>query len=137
MKAPTSTASATRHTTTSSRQPASGSQTGEFLLYTASDVRTLNNIFYAYGNSSPLYDFDTCSGCYADYNVYYGTVANHWPNGQGTNDAHSVTTLNPNYVEVSSDAFNDNLQIQSPYTNILNAGTGWLAIPTDINGKAA
>jgi hypothetical protein len=120
---------------TPSDQPASGSQTGELLLYTASDVRALSNIFYAYGNSSPLYDFDTCPNCYADYNVYYGTVANHWPNGQGSNDAHSKIA-DPHYVEVSTtDAFNDNLQIQSPYTSILNAGTGWLAIPTDINGK--
>jgi hypothetical protein len=122
---------------TPSDQPKTGSQTGELLLYTASDVRTLSNIFYAYGNSSPLYDYDTCVNCYADYNVYYGTVANYWPNGTGpgSNDSNSIFA-NPYYVAVSTDAFNDNLQIQSPYTNILNVGTGWLAIPTDINGKA-
>jgi hypothetical protein len=109
---------------------------GEFLLYTASDVRALDNIFYAVGNSSPLADHDTCPSCYINYNVYSGGQPNQWPNGTGpgSNDSKS-TFVNPFYVAVSSDAFNDNLQIQSPYTDILNVGTGWLAIPTDINGK--
>jgi hypothetical protein len=109
---------------------------GEFLIYTASDVRALNNIFYAVGNSAPVFDYDTCPQCYIDNNVYYGGQPNQWPNGipTSTNDVHSHF-VNPNYVSISSNPATVNLQIQSPYTNVLSNGTGWLAPTTDITGK--